>query len=100
MTSIALTGDVRQQGHLTRALHRHRDLALVPAARARDAAVADLPLLGDVAAQLVDVLVVDLVDLVLAEEAGLALDRAGLRPLAPAALIPLAGALVCSLSHS
>src|SRR5581483_5749804 len=42
--------------------------------RARDAAAADLPLLGDVAAQLVDVLVVDLRDLLLAEEAVAALD--------------------------
>src|SRR6185437_16035233 len=41
---------------------------------AGDAAAADLPLLGDVTAQLVDVLVVDLRDLVFAEEAVAALD--------------------------
>ena len=86
MTSIALARDVRQERHLARALHRDRDLALVAPARAGDAAVADLALLGDVAPELVDVLVVDLVDLVLAEEAGLALDRPGLRALAAALL--------------
>src|SRR5215210_7544143 len=52
-------------------------------ARAGHAAVADLALLRDVAAQLRRVLVVDLVDLVLAEEAGLApaSRRRGARPL-------------------
>src|SRR5439155_9198737 len=100
MTSIVLTRHVRQQRHLACALDRDRDLALVPAARAGDPAVADLALLGDVAAQLVDVLVVDLVDLVLAEEAGLPLDRPRLRALAPATLVSLAGTFVCPLSHS
>src|SRR5207248_140175 len=45
----------------------------VPAARAGDPPRADLALLRDVAAELVDVLPVDLVDLVLAEVAALAL---------------------------
>src|SRR5438876_12112914 len=62
-------GDVRQERHLARALDRGRDLHLMPAARAGNAAAADLALLGDVAAQLVDVLVVDLRDLLFAEEA-------------------------------
>src|SRR5262245_847565 len=62
-------GDVRQQRHLARPLHGGRDLHLVAAARAGDAAAADLALLGDVAPELVDVLVVDLRDLFLAEEA-------------------------------
>src|SRR5690242_17020019 len=66
--------DVRQQRHLARSLDGGRDLHLVPAAGAGDAAAADLALLGDVAAQLVDVLVVDLRDLLLAEEAITALD--------------------------
>src|SRR5690348_16804113 len=61
--------DVRQQRHLACSLDGGRDLHLVPAAGAGDAAAADLALLGDVAAQLVDVLVVDLRDLLLAEEA-------------------------------
>src|SRR5437868_5880441 len=66
---VRALGDVREQRHLTRPLHGGRHLHLVPAARARDAAAADLALLGDVAAQLGDVLVVDLRDLLLAEEA-------------------------------
>src|SRR4051794_5870217 len=69
---VAALGHVRQQRHLARPLHRYGHLALMPAARAADAPRADLPLLGDVAAELADVLVVDLVDLRLAEEAGLA----------------------------
>ena len=60
---VAALGHVRQQRHLARPLHRDRDLALVAAARAADPARADLPLLGDVAPELADVLVVDLVDL-------------------------------------
>src|SRR5690242_6259637 len=66
--------DVRQQRHLARSLDGGRDLHLVPAAGAGDAAAADLALLGDVATQLRDVLVVDLRDLLLAEEAVAALD--------------------------
>src|SRR5205085_11671673 len=70
-------GDVGQERHLSRALHRLRDLDLMPPARAGDPPAADLPLLGDVAAELVDVLVVDLGDLLLAEEAVATLDRGG-----------------------
>ena len=71
MTSIGycLPVDVGQERHLARALDRDGDLALVAPAGAGDAALADLALLRDVAAELVDVLVVDLLDLVLAEEA-------------------------------
>src|SRR5207237_1037712 len=68
--------DVGKQCHLARAFDRDRDLTLMAAARARNPAGADLAALGDVPAQLIDVLVVDLVDLVLAEEAGLPSDRA------------------------
>src|SRR6202008_3286100 len=82
---VRALGDVRQQCHLTRPLDRLGDLHLVPAARAGDAAAADLAFLGDVAPELVDVLVVDLRDLVLAEEAvappDLALRAAGPSPL-------------------
>src|ERR1022692_1567403 len=83
-------GDVRQQGHLAGPLHRLGDLHLVTPARAGDAAAADLPLLGDVPAQPVDVLVVDVRDLVLAEEAIAPLDLA----CRPAGTLPL----LCSLS--
>src|SRR5919106_1657266 len=62
-----LPRDVGQQRHLARPLHRDRDLTLVPAARARDAAVADLALLRDVKPGLGEVLVVDFLDLLLAE---------------------------------
>src|SRR5579884_2637146 len=65
---------IGQQRHLACALHRRRHLHLVPAARAGDAAAADLPLFRDVAPQLGDVLVVDLRDVLLAEEAVTALD--------------------------
>src|SRR5437588_822609 len=51
--------------------------APVGPARADDPPRADLALLGDVAAKLVVVLVVDLLDLVLAEEAALAAGGAG-----------------------
>src|SRR5438094_3016690 len=82
--------DVGKQCHLARAFDRDRDLTLMAAARARNPAGADLAPLGDVPAQLVDVLVVDLVDLVLAEEAGLPPDRAGLaRALAPRLPVPV-----------
>ena len=56
-----LARGVGEERHLARPLDRHRDLPLVTAARAGDAAGADLALLGDVAPELVDVLVVDLV---------------------------------------
>src|SRR5262249_46087760 len=69
---LAALGDVWQKRHLAGALDRHRDLALVAPAGAADAARPDLAALGDVAAKLADVLVVDLVDLRLAEEARLA----------------------------
>src|SRR5437868_11380635 len=59
-------------------------------AGAGDAPAADLPLLGDVAPQLVDVLVVDLRDLLLAEVAIPALDR----PCGAARTLPL----LCSLT--
>src|SRR3954454_22932899 len=78
MTSIALPGDVGQERHLARPLDRPRHLVLVATARARDAARADLALLGDVPAKDVDVLVVDVVDLRLAELAALAPRGAGL----------------------
>src|SRR4029079_14900060 len=71
---LAALGDIRQQRHLARPLDGGRHLHLVPAAGAGDAAAADLALLGDVAAQLGDVLVVDLRDVLLAEEAVAALD--------------------------
>src|SRR4051795_12993060 len=79
-----LLADVREQGELARTLHRDCDLALVAPARAADAPRADLALLGDVAPQLVDVLVVDLVDLRLAEEAGLTAPRPARRGALPA----------------
>src|SRR5690242_19559326 len=79
--------DVRQQRHLARSLDGGRDLHLVPAAGAGDAPAADLAHLGDVAAQLVDVLVVDLRDLLLAEEAVAAPDLARGPAGPPAALL-------------
>ena len=70
--------DVGEQRHLARPLDRDRDLPLVAAARAGDAPRADLALLGDVAPELVDVLVVDLLDL-LAAEVAVALAGSGRR---------------------
>src|ERR671930_841131 len=77
--------DVREERHLAGALHGDGDLPLVAAARAGDAARADLPLLRDVAPELVVVLVVDLLDLVLAEVTALppARSRRGGCTLAP-----------------
>src|SRR5919201_4563241 len=66
---------VGQQRHLAGTLHRRRDLHLVAAAGAGDAARADLALLRDVAPELVVVLVVDLLDLLLAEVTALPPDR-------------------------
>src|SRR5262245_14480285 len=80
--------DVRKQSHLPRALHGDGHLPLVAAARAGDAARADLALLGDVAAELVEVLPVHLVDLLLAEVAGPAL-AGPLHRLAAAAALAL-----------
>src|SRR6476646_4829689 len=74
MTSISRLPGRRDHRDPARALDGGRDLHLVPAAGAGDAAAADLALLGDVAAQLGDVLVVDLRDVILAEEAVAALD--------------------------
>src|SRR5919108_551369 len=68
-TTFISIGDVRQQRHLAGPLDGDGDLALMPAAGAGDPARADLALLGDVAPELVVVLVVDLVDLLLAEVA-------------------------------
>src|SRR5207248_9344928 len=85
---VLALGDIRQQRHLPRPLDGGRHLHLVPAAGAGDAATADLPLLGDVAPQLVDVLVVDLRDLLLAEEAVAAPDLA-LRAAGPSPLLSL-----------
>src|SRR6185295_3395904 len=67
-----LVAHVRQEGELAGALDRDRDLALVAPAGAADPPRANLALLRNVTAKLVDVLVVDLVHLRLAEEAGLA----------------------------
>jgi hypothetical protein len=61
--------DVGQKRHLTRAFDRHRDLLLVFAASTRVAAALNLALLGDEAAELRDVLVIDCCNLFLAEEA-------------------------------
>src|SRR5688572_21826281 len=69
-TTFISVGYVWEQRHLAGPLHRDRDLPLVAAARAGDPARADLPLLGDVAAELVEVLPVHLLDLLLAEVAG------------------------------
>src|SRR5438477_10934409 len=69
----------------------------MPAARARDAPRADLPLLGDVAAQLVGVLVVDLLDLLLAEIAAALPDRTG-RTRALTSRLPVAVPLLSSAS--
>src|SRR3954471_16362549 len=87
---------VRQQRHLAGPLPGRRDLHLMPAAGARDAPRADLPLLGDVPPQLARVLVVDLVDLVLAEEAVPARDLT----CRPARALPrlCARSLACHLS--
>src|SRR5476649_910562 len=58
-------------------------------ARAADPARADLALLRDVAAELADVLVVDLVDLALAEETGFASPAGCRRQTLPASLFSL-----------
>ena len=62
---------VREQGHLACSLDRDRELTLVPAARSAHPTRPDLPSVGGVPAELIDVLVVDLSYLVLAEEARL-----------------------------
>ena len=63
--------DVRQQRELAGALDRARDLVLMPAAGARDAARADLAAVGDELLEGGDVLVVDELHLVAAVLAGL-----------------------------
>src|SRR5438067_1747888 len=75
LTIVGALGDVWQERHLACALHGLGDLHLVAPARAGDAPAADLPPLGDVPPQLVDVLVVDLRDLLLAEVTVAAPDR-------------------------
>ena len=62
---------VREQGHLACSLDRDRELTLVPAARSAHPTRPDLPSVGGVPPELIDVLVVDLSYLVLAEEARL-----------------------------
>jgi hypothetical protein len=77
-------GRVGQQRDFAGALDGAGDLALVPAAGARDAARADLAALGDEPAQAGDVLVVDLLDLVLAVRTRLAAPGTGSALLVPA----------------
>src|SRR3954454_16507759 len=72
-----LLRDVREQTELARPLHRAGELALMPAAAAGHAGGADLALLGELAADATEVLVVDDVDLVPAIRAGLAPACAG-----------------------
>src|SRR6188508_2124689 len=64
-------GHIRKQRHLPRTLDGDCDLPLMPSTRSGHPGRTDLAPLGDVAPQLVDVLVVDLAHLVLAEEARL-----------------------------
>ena len=59
---------IREQRHLACSLDRDRKLTLVPAARSAHPTRPDLPSVGRVPAELIDVLVVDLSHLVLAEE--------------------------------
>ena len=59
----------REQAHFARSLDRDRELTLMPAARSAHPPRPDLPSVGRVPAQLLDILVVDLSHLVLAEEA-------------------------------
>src|SRR5690349_3667925 len=76
---------VREQRQLARPLDGGRDLVLVPAAGARDAARADLAAVRDELAQRGDVLVVDELHLVAAVRAGLAAAAAGpALPITPA----------------
>src|SRR5687768_14893611 len=85
---LAAVRHVRQERHFAGALDRHRNLPLVPATGTGDAPRPDLSPLGDVAAQLVGVLVVDLLDLVFAEEAAALADRPG-RPRPLTARLPV-----------
>src|SRR5689334_15639282 len=63
---------VRQQGEIPRALHRHRQLALIMRARAGDPRRDDLAVLADEVLEQVDVLVVDPFDLLGGKAAELA----------------------------
>src|SRR4051794_27643002 len=72
-----LLGDVREQAELAGALDGAGELALMAAAAAGHASGADLALLGELAANATEVLVVDDVDLVPAIRAGLAPACAG-----------------------
>src|SRR5262249_62098345 len=67
-TTFISVGHVGEQSHLAGALHGDGHLPLVPAARAGDAARADLAFLGDVAAEAVGVFSVHLVVLLLSED--------------------------------
>src|SRR6185436_14030064 len=91
-------GDVRQESQLAGPLDSGGELVLVPAAAARDAARADLALVGQVAPQGREVLVLDLVDLVPAEVTALSAPAgSGGRLGAPAA--GGGAALLCQLLH-
>jgi hypothetical protein len=67
--------NVGEERHLSRSFDCDRDLALVPAAGAGHPARANLPSLGGVAAELVDVLVVNVLNMFLAEKARLPLEE-------------------------
>src|SRR4051795_1153788 len=88
-----LLRDVREQTELARPLHRAGELALMPAAAAGHAGGADLALLGELAADAAEVLVVDDIDLVPAIRAGLAPACAG-RSLSITAAAARAGGLL------
>src|SRR3954454_8348368 len=95
VTRLARVADVREQRDLSRALDRGRDLVLVPAAGAGDAARADLAAVADELAEGRDVLVIDVVDLVAAVLAGLPAAGAGPTLLVTPARRP--AALLCHL---
>src|SRR4029079_3074203 len=93
--ALGRVADVGQPRELARALDRGRDLVLVAAAGARDAAGPGLFAPRDEAPQRADVLVVDVLDLVLAEQAGLAPAAAGAALLVP----PACGLAIALLGH-
>src|SRR4051812_47385830 len=88
---------VRQQREETRALDRHRQLALEARRRARDAGRDDLAVLVDEILQHVDFLVVDPLHLVRSEAAELAAPE---QRLLPAILLVLALALALAFATS
>src|SRR5204863_765254 len=99
-----LQRDVWEEAELPGALHGPSELALVTAAAAGHSGGADLALLGELAADAVEVLVVDDVDLVPAIRAGLAPACAGrslsITPAAAARrLLPVAR-FTCNLLRS